>query len=492
MIQKAILERRKDDPLANFVPHKKQQEFIDAILKDKTKMAFFFASNRAGKSDAGAYVGATLARFGMPATPHFIKDSAGATISVEDRATSGWVVSLDLPTSRDVIQPKYFDNGVALSSHKPFIPEREIKEWRVSDQLLILKNGSVIGFKNTESPRIKFQGTEKDWIHFDEEPPKGHYEECLIRVGRKPLRVFATCTLLPPEGQAGGVSWMYNDVIQLWQAGKMPHAMLFSASIYDNPNIGKDEIRLLESIYTEGTVQRQIRLDGEWVPGLSGARCYPNFNRARHVAPQPEWNPRLPLCWCLDFNVAPFVTVVGQRDGQMFRFYTELVLEEGNHSDMADLFHEKFKNHRGEVWLYGDATGKRRSSQTGMSDYTLILNSLRKQGRSAKMKIPEVNPPVSDRINAVQRQLRDEHGVANVSVDPSCEELIADFEQVLRDSSGGIKKSRKANDSYYRRTHSSDGAGYWIAYESPVANIIEAKRKSMGVPIPTPGYGFAR
>ena len=84
-----------------------------------------------------------------------------------------------------IIQPKYFDNGFVPggASHQPFIPQREISEWRVSDQVLKLKIGSLIGFKSADSGASKFQGAEKDWIHFDEEPPKPVYEESVIRVG---------------------------------------------------------------------------------------------------------------------------------------------------------------------------------------------------------------------------------------------------------------------------------------------------------------------
>ena len=499
LAQAQLVDRLKDDPLANFKPHKKQQDFIDSILKGKTRQSWCFASNRSGKTEGAAYIGSTLARYGMPKND--VKYNAsivgGTHIESIDRATSGWVISQDFNASRDAVQPKYFDNGhVPPAAHRPFIPEREvaggIDGWHVQNQILKLKNGSIIGFKSGDSKTIKFASAEKDWIHFDEEPRKELYEECVIRVGSRPLRIFGSCTLLPPEGGVGGVSWMFGDFIQPWQEGKMPDVQMFSMSIYDNPYIGKEEIRLMESVYPEGSVTREIRLEGKWLPGMSGARCHPTFSKDKHVSVQPDWNPRMPLCWMLDFNVAPFVTVVGQKDGQTFRFYDELVLEEGVHDDMCQLFYEKFSNHKGEVWVYGDATGKRRSAQTGQSDYNMILAGMRKYQRSLKLRVPDSNPPVPDRINAVNRQLRDEHGQVNISIDPECKELIADFEQVLRDPRGGIKKSHKANDPYYRRTHALDCAGYWVSYEAPVSPVMEKKRQSMGIIIPKPGYGFAK
>jgi phage terminase large subunit-like protein len=499
LLQTELLTRRKDDALHNFVPHAKQEEFIEAMLSGEHRQAWFLAANRSGKSDAGSYIGAHKARYGnRKVTPVMIKSKDGKqTMSVSDYATSGWVVSLDFPTSRDIIQPKYFNNGfVPPGSHPPFIPQREIKEWRVSDQVLKLNNGSIIGFKSTDSQRIKFQGTEKDWIHFDEEPPKGHYDECMIRVGRRPLYTWMTCTLLPPEGQVGGVTWIFPQIIKPWQRGENPHILVFTASIYDNPYIGKDEVRFLEAIYPEGSVQRRIRLQGELLPGISGARCYPGFDANVHVCEQLKYySPHRALCWTIDFNVSPFISLVGQRDGNVFRILSELVLEEGNHPEMCQYFVERFNQHRGEIWMYGDATGARRTAQTGKTDYTIILNEMRRHGVNLRLKVPNVNPHVPDRINAVNRSFRTEDAEVCMQIDPECKELIDDLEQVLRDPHGGIKKSHNNKDSYYRRTHSSDALGYWLAYEAPVTtqrNFGQRIFEQIASTVKKPGYGFTR
>src|SRR5438445_410106 len=238
--------RQKDDPLLTWEPTIAQRPFILAVTGTQSYENWFLAANRSGKSDAGAWLGARFARFGIPGQPF--------------KPTSGWVISLDFPSSRDIIQPKYFDNGVSVErGHAPFIPEREIEDWRVSDQILILKNDSIIGFKSCDSGRVKFQGAEKDWVQFDEEPPKDIYEETVIRVGAGArLRVFGTCTLLPPEGQVGGVSWVFNEKVQMWQQHK-GNCQIFTASIYDNPHLNKAEIERLESIYPEGSITRRIR-----------------------------------------------------------------------------------------------------------------------------------------------------------------------------------------------------------------------------------------
>lgn len=492
-LQQEALKRAKDDPLLNFKPHKKQKMFIDACMGGLCYLIFFFAANRAGKSDAGAVVGSNLARFG-PAKPTSIYMGSGADfMEVRDRATSGWVVSLDFNNSQEVIQPKYFDNGfVPPGAHRPFIPKREITEWRIKDQVLKLKNGSLIGFKSGDSEIEKFQGAGKDWIHFDEEPKKGIFDESTIRVeaGRR-LLVFMTCTLLPPAGQAGGVTWSYDEFVKPWQKGKLKEAEIYTASIYDNPYLLPQEISKLEARYGKDTLMGRIRLGGELLPGVSGSRAYPNFDRNIHVQELGEPRPDRPLAWCWDFNVMPMITEIAQLHGNTFKFFDELLIEDGgNIPDMVEKFYEKYHDWRGPIWLYGDQTGSNRGAQTGIGDWLAIMNALRPHNFTVSKKIQERNPFVSMRLNSVQTNLRDEHGVSHVLVDPRCNELIEDFEGVLLEKGGGIKKSRKAEDPYYRRSHASDAGGYFITYERPIREATMDDREPVNIKQTT--YGFQK
>lgn len=498
LLKREALRRRERDPLLAFEPHDKQISFIRSVLIDKVPENWFIAANRSGKSDTGAYAGAALARFGGDP-----KTAYSSGMAVTSRATSGWVVSLDFPSSRDIIQPKYFDNGFVPpgSTHPPFIPDDEIEDWRVSDQILKLKNGSIIGFKSCDSKRVKFQGAGKDWIHFDEEPPRDIYEESVIRVeGGSRLSVFGTCTLLPPEGMVGGVTWVFSDIIQPWQAGQRTDTQLFGASIYDNPYIDPAEIRRLEALYPEGSISRRIRLNGEWLPGLSGARAYGNFDRRIHVRSQPPIILRRDLAFIWDFNVEPMVTLIGQRDlvdgRPLFRVHKELILEDNaDISTMVEMFREVHPSHQANVLIFGDSSGKNRDVQTGGSSYRIILNAMSGYNVPVKLRIPEANPPVPDRINAVQSALKTPDGHVCLEIDPSCVELISDLEQVLLESSRGvqirIKKARKRNDPYSRRTHSSDGLGYWVSLEAPVArsSLGDRMRRRSGS-IPQPDYSF--
>lgn len=489
-----LTKRRALDPLENFELHPKQRLFCDSVLERTAKENWFIAANRSGKSDAGAYCGAHLARFGFkdrrpPAIG--VPAKGGSAIEVNDRATSGWVSALDYPTSRDVLEPKYFDNGhVQPGANRPFIPEHEIQKWDSEGHILHLKNGSIIGFKSADSGRKKYQGAGKDWFHMDEEHPRDIYEESVIRVGTRPLSFFCTCTILPPEGLAGGTSWVFPMVIRPWQEKRMPHIMLFGASIYDNPHIPRSEIARLESLYPEGSTSRRIRLEGEWLPGIGGSRAYSAFDRSIHVRTLGDLDVRRPLCWTWDFNVDPLCSIVGQFDGKVFRVHREIVMHDGgNIPEMCQMFYDKFPNHKAAIWIYGDATSERRNAQTGKTDYFMIRNEMKAYGVPIVMKVPETNPPVPDRINAVNHALIDENGQVCVQIDPSCHELNLDLEEVLRDNKGGIKKVNNKKDPYFYRTHISDAFGYWINYEMPVREVVSDRVSDIARSMPKPSYG---
>jgi phage terminase large subunit-like protein len=489
-----LLSRRENDPLHNFDLFQPQTAFVKDILDQKYREYFYIGANRSGKSDAGAYAGAYLARFGFRGTKKegTVKYATGkgSGISVRDYATSGWVSALDFSLSRDTIQPKYFDNKNAPpgATHEPFIPDSEIDHWRVSDQILKLKNGSIIGFKSAEAGRGKYQGAEKDWIHFDEEHPIGIYEESSIRVGANPLTLFTTCTLLPPEGQVGGVTWIFNDIVKLWKRGTLENAQVYNASIYDNPHILRSEIEALEARFPIGTDQRRIRLDGELIGGVSGARVYASFSPQLNTREQDTINLSRPLAWVWDFNVEPMVSIIGQRVHSKFIIYKELILEEGNIDEMCDLFKRTHPYHRAEIWVYGDASGTHRTAQTKLSSYRIIMNNMVSYPVPLRLKVPDRNPSISDRVNSVNVACRGVGGVIDMEIDPSCEELITDLEQVITDGKQGIKKTFNKKDPYYRRTHMSDALGYWIFQEAPIIPI-QTERVQRSVPkFRSPGY----
>lgn len=184
------------------------------------------------------------------------------------------------------------------------------------------------------------------------------------------------------------------------------------------------------------------------------------------------------------------VSLVGQTDGITYRIHRELILEEGSIPDMCQLFWSTFPEHQAPIRLYGDATGQKRTAQTNNTDYFIIRNEMKSYGVPLEMQVPEANPSVPDRVNSVNRLLRDETGQVRLVIDTSCQELASDLEGVLRDNRGGILKINNRKDPYFRRTHTSDALGYWTNRCEPVRLAESAQRKA--VHIARPQYGTRR
>jgi hypothetical protein len=219
--------------------------------------------------------------------------------------------------------------------------------------------------------------------------------------------------------------------------------------------------------------QLEEEINFQTVPGALAYPAFSSVNIGRTI-----YNKSLPLCLDCDFNVEPMVWEVSQQVGDIICFIDEIKISPAQIKDMVTEFRNRYPAHPGELWIYGDATGNKRTSQTATSDYDLIRLYFRGYPSPRVFKISSVNPAVKDRINAVNLRLRAVDGQPGVLIDESkCPELIRDFKEVaIKDAK--IVKTSKKEDPYFWRTHASDAAGYHIFREFPVVSqVYEHARK---------------
>ena len=202
----------------------------------------------------------------------------------------------------------------------------------------------------------------------------------------------------------------------------------------------------------------------------TGRPAYPAYSRRVHVATEPLiYDPRLPLRLAMDFNVSPMVWEVCQVRSSRLYVLSEISLTPASIEKCVIEFRNQYPSHQGQLIIYGDASGRARTSQTGQTDYDLVRLNFRGYPAELVFKVPLANPLVKDRLNAFARRLKGEDDASWLTMDPSCTELIADMEEVTLEAKGsGILKSSDPKNPYYRRTHASDALGYLIAQEWPV------------------------
>jgi phage terminase large subunit-like protein len=131
-----------------------------------------------------------------------------------DKATQGYACGKTNETARDIVQAKLFGKPRMQGQRKVFtgtglVPLRCIGDitWKqgVSDladtvRVLHTPTGewSECSIKSYAQGRGSFEGTERDWIWLDEEPPPDVYGECLMRTATTNGLVYLTFT--PLEG----------------------------------------------------------------------------------------------------------------------------------------------------------------------------------------------------------------------------------------------------------------------------------------------------
>lgn len=230
-----------------------------------------------------------------------------------------------------------------------------------------------------------------------------------------------------------------------------------------------------ENYLTNEAWEREMECNFEVV---SGVRAYPAFSNSIHVSDDVTYNPAVPLRLCCDFNVGIMVWPVVQVVGPMTKVIDEIVLRPASVPEMVREFRNKYPAHPAELWIYGDAAGNARSSNDQRSAYDLIRLSLLHYSAPVVFNVPVVNPPVQQRIDAVNLKLKTPSGEPSIIFSSKCVETIADMNEVLLSPRGGIFKTLQPDNPYSERTHASDALGYMIAREFPVvAKVIEETTK---------------
>lgn len=229
-----------------------------------------------------------------------------------------------------------------------------------------------------------------------------------------------------------------------------------------------DYYERLESSYDPKFYRQEVL--GEYLNSRAD-RVYHCFNAAIHLV-RHTYDPRKPLLWALDFNVAPMTSLLLQWDNGRLAVIDEIVLERATTDEACMEFENRYKAHMGALEVFGDASGKNMHT-TGSNDYSMLQSYLYRAGfRHVKQRVPTKNPPVLNRVQKVNALLTNALGEVRLEIDPRCKELIKDLEEVMfKPESGVVDKMRDP-----RRTHASDALGYvvWELFgEKPSAGEMD-------------------
>ncbi|MCC5828644.1 MAG: terminase family protein [Phycisphaeraceae bacterium] len=204
----------------------------------------------------------------------------------------------------------------------------------------------------------------------------------------------------------------------------------------------------------------------------SAARVYENFGN-HNVDPKLELDINLPLHLSLDFNIVPGMHgCVGQFDTDAQRFTVRHVLF-GQGLTVRGLLDQLAQ------WLgprrpgldrtgfpvlevFGDAAGNQRWAGTSESCYHLIGQWMHHHGWPHRLRVPARNPPIRERVDAMNAALKDLDGQVRYLIHPTCKPLLADLAELTWDLSGRPAKSDVL------RSHASDAESYRVWCLRPI------------------------
>lgn len=250
----------------------------------------------------------------------------------------------------------------------------------------------------------------------------------------------------PDQGYSG---FTYEKWVKKRQKGYE----LIKAATASNPFLPDGYIDQIRANYDP--ILADMYLNGEFV-SLSQNKVYHFFDRAKHHSDRELMPTDKIVCFALDFNVGGTCASVWVLDNNI-----PVAVDEFVSHDTQDFIirAQQYAEAGRQLIVYPDASGKGRSTNASQTDVQMI------QQAGLRVDAPNANPPVRDRVNAVNALLA--HGKLLVNT-AKCLLLTDAFESQGYDSKGDPEKFNEhpAIDDWV------DGAGYYLHRKFPISRPV--------------------
>lgn len=213
---------------------------------------------------------------------------------------------------------------------------------------------------------------------------------------------------------------------------------LIQANTLDNPHLPESYIENLYDTYPAAQLEAYMR--GQFV-NLTTGSVYRDFDRTKHVNNEKQAGNAI-LHVGMDFNITNMAATISIKEKNI-RYVIDEIVNAYDTSEIAKILRERYPKNR--IMIYPDAAGAARST-SGLSDHDI----LRKSGFS--VIAPKKNPPVRDRINAVNNSFAKMQTFVN---DERCPALVEALENQAYNKQGEPDKSSGFD-------HVVDGFGYEV------------------------------
>jgi hypothetical protein len=291
------------------------------------------------------------------------------------------------------------------------------------------------------------------------------------------------------SGTPEGLTWL-ADLVERERTGGDRPVFVYRMHTRDNRELLTHQPTYIQQVLENATeAEARSYLAGDVVT-LVGAAAYPSFARDVHWRTDVPVLPDLPLRISFDFNVDPMACIVAQivpgDDGRMLHVIDAVVQHASWTPEVCHVLVARYgreacrtaglgdRGWPGGLIVYGDATGRARTTVSLQSNYDLIREILAPESPAGFAIHPSVlagNPAQDDRVNAVNVLLRDATGRVRCLIRKtlpvetcSTRPLVRSLEQTIK-APGTNQIWKGGHDTI---THASDALGYLVAAEFPV------------------------
>ena len=340
------------------------------------------------------------------------------------------------------------------------IYHRWARGFNESDLTATLKSGSTISLRGADN-YDSLRGVGLDFLVMDEfaDIKKEAWQEVL----RPTLSDTGGHALF--TGTPKGRNWAYDLFMK--GMGEDPAWQSWQFTTLDGGLVPLEEIESAREELDELTFNQEYLAD---FINFEGRAYYP-FLISTHCA-KLVYDPKQPLIFCFDFNVAPGVAAVCQEQmlpsghegtGVIGEVY---IPRNSNTPAVCRRLVQDWGKHEGIIKVYGDSTGgSRGTAQLHGTDWDLVREELKPTfGGRIYYRVP-ANPAERARINAFNTRLKSHSGAIRFMVDPGkAPHVVKDLEGVALLIGGSGEIDKKSDPEL---THLSDACGYYCYAEYP-------------------------
>jgi len=334
-----------------------------------------------------------------------------------------------------------------------------IKRVNETELTITLINGSLIMLRSADN-YDSMRGLGIDFVVFDE------FADIAVQTWTEVIRP----ALSDREGHAmfiGTPKGMGNWAKDLWDQGQNPATIDWSSYQYttlDGGNVSEEEIEAAKQDLDERTFRQEYMATFETYSGA----VYYAFDRSqlfdiKQLEPVVANNETMHIG--VDFNVNPMSAVVSVKRGERLYVVDAIEIYGSNTQELCDEIKMKYGTER-KYFAYPDASGGARNTK-GTSDH----NILRQNG--FLVKAPGRNPPVKDRIAAVNSAFKSSNGQVKLCINNTARRLIECVEKQT------YKGDTRVPDKESGFDHLLDALGYLTVYHFPIQRPIKQDTTSV-------------